>query len=169
MKCNKCNYTSFDYHHFCPKCNTDLTNLKKNLNIISFEINDLNNYLRELKSVDDTVDTLVESEETTQESNFEEASVSNHIQDTPVKDSDEISLESIDFDKSKTDSKNEEGNDAISLENILENNEPASIQTESNNQPSEQVNGLETTKSDDDEISLDDIDLGDLLETNREE
>jgi hypothetical protein len=31
MKCDKCNYVSFDYNKICPKCSTDLTGIRDGL------------------------------------------------------------------------------------------------------------------------------------------
>ena len=161
MKCSKCNYTSFDFHNFCPKCNTDLTNLKKILNIIDFEINDHNNYLIESKPSDDIP---TEPDKNYQEKDIEEAPATSDKLDEETTVVESITVPSSDSEKSDTNDDN-----TISLDNILDNNKTDTISGEDHNKPSPKINGLETGKVDDDEISLDDIDLGDLLETNREE
>ena len=37
MKCPKCGYISFDFNDTCPKCNRDLSEVKRRLNIFPFK------------------------------------------------------------------------------------------------------------------------------------
>ncbi len=144
MKCSKCKFTTFDGYEFCPRCNSDFSQIQKKLSIIPYIVNENNNYLLDIDKdikeepvlTDDheTIEETVQSEENIKEEHSDkEENLDNLLDTTTVSDSSE--------------------EDTISLEDI-------NMEVEHNKVDE---------SSDDDSISLDDIDLGDLLETNRED
>ena len=140
MKCSKCQYTTFDHYKFCPKCNTQFEPLRLQLHIIDYTLTDDNNYLFYLNQKDNSIDTEKKEDIIAANENIKNNKTSQQQSDD--------SLENI-LDSGKYDDKTEKQS------------------MEDNSMINPEVESFE--KTDDDTIELDQIDLGDLLDTNKKE
>ena len=145
MKCTKCNYTTFDFHKFCPKCNSDFTGLKKKLYIIEFSLTDETNYLnflnKDINAINEQPAVSIDKEPPAEHSN--ESPPKERIEKLPDKKVDEL-LETSNV----TD-------DSATIDQVVTENFKEALETFSDN--------------DDDTIELDSLDLEDLLDTNKKE
>ncbi len=91
MKCPKCNYTTFDSYHFCPKCNTDFSSVFKKLSIIFYELGPNNNYLVESGRVESKISEAVSDTSKNQVDKLENSETS-----LPDKSSSDKSTPSVD-------------------------------------------------------------------------
>ncbi len=68
MKCPKCNFITFDFYDKCPKCDTDFTESKRDLNIIDYSLSDENNYLIPLEDPQYLKEKYISNVQTSSES-----------------------------------------------------------------------------------------------------
>jgi hypothetical protein len=145
MKCTKCNYTTFDFHKFCPKCNFDLAGLKKKLHLIEFPLTDENNYLnfldKDINSINEQPTVSIDKEPPAE--HYTESPPKEDIEKTQDKKVDEL-LET-----------SEVTDDSATIDQVVTENFKEALETFS--------------EKDDDTIELDSLDLGDLLDTNKKE
>ncbi len=142
MKCSKCGYITFDSYEFCPRCNTDFSKILKKLSIIPYTINDNNNYLIESEEIENIESNQLDI------NNFKEQEHNNiNKEEQETKESENLE-EVLD---TKTNEDDEIKLDNIDIDFEVEHNE------------------ADSNEEDDGSISLEDINIDDLLETNREE
>ncbi len=161
MKCSKCGYTTFDIYEFCPKCRNDFTMARDTLGLLKYTLTDSNNYL--IDPVEPFTENNFRERETLSSSPMAEQQLTGNNE-----------LGEINNIPAPEENADKDDNGAITLEDVDHDEIVAALENfeekDDNVKTDELGSELENfTQEDDGEISLEDIGLDDLLETNREE
>ncbi len=125
MKCNKCNFTTFDGYEFCPNCNNDFSSAQKKLHIIPYNITDENNYLIEVEEpVENNIEEIhieepvSEQQEQSSSEDIESLLDTTAVDSNKIDEEDTIKIDDIDMEIEHNKADDSSDDDSISLDDI---------------------------------------------------